>query len=155
MEQQVYLLRNVAARMGVSPLKQVALQPGVKSVHRVTVHYDPYRAADAVITLRRFGMSEVICESVFLGRFSHKPLIHKLTMDRYEQFTHGLLKLQFDKLTDQQGVPYYGADLWLVERAAGSFVKGVVVCPQLATGEHLALITHLRHYLTEVNREIP
>ncbi len=154
MDQHVQTLRRIADRAGVPPLRQVALLPGVRSVYRVTVHHDALNLADAIVTVRQTGTEAPLVEAVYPGYFGHKPLIRRLTLSEFEQFSMALSQLQFDRLSDQPGIPFYGSDIWLVERASGGFSKGVGLAGSNASGVYRQLLTVIQRYLPEVTREI-
>ncbi|MBC8170810.1 MAG: hypothetical protein H7X77_04040 [Anaerolineae bacterium] len=154
MDQYIHLLHNLANRAGVPPLKQVALQPGMKTVWRVTVHYDRVATSHVIVTLKRFGYENVVVETVYPGHFGNQPITRSLQLADYERLTQALQQFDFDKLSDQPNIPFYGVDVWLVERAAGGFLKSVGFSPQSASGDHARLMALLRQYLPEVTREI-
>src|SRR5687767_875560 len=122
MEQRAYLLRRISEKMGVLPLKSVALLPGTKAAFRVTIHYENLRASDTVTTVRRWGMEDAVIEVLYQGHFGHKPITRRLAVLAYDTFATALTQLHFDRLPDQQNVPFFGVDLWMIERAAGSFL---------------------------------
>jgi hypothetical protein len=155
MDEQRLLLRNIGLRMGVSPLKQAALQPGMTGVYRLTIHYADARAHDSIATLARVGLGRIAGEFVYLGKFAHKPIQREFSLSVYEQMADGLQRLHFDQLNDQPDVPFYGVDLWLVERAAGSFSKSIVVAPATASGVHLQLVDTLRRLFPDAVRTVP
>ncbi|MCU0497361.1 MAG: hypothetical protein MUF87_08430 [Anaerolineae bacterium] len=154
MEKQVHFLKLIAQRCGLAPLKEVALQPGMKSVYRFTVHYDQLRASDCIATLKQPNRGAILLEVVYQGRFDHKPLTRVIDLTQYELFVTTLQKLSFDKLPDQDNVPFYGTDWWLIERAAGSFLKNVLLAPATAQGHHATLVQAIRFYFPEVIREM-
>ncbi len=49
---QVPLLRSVIDSCKLPPVRQVAQQPGVQVVYRITIHLFDRRASDSVSTLR-------------------------------------------------------------------------------------------------------
>ena len=51
-------------------------------------------------------------------------------------------------------MPYFGVDLWLVERASGSFYHDVVMAPDSARGFYRELALSLRQHLKEALRPI-
>jgi hypothetical protein len=51
-------------------------------------------------------------------------------------------------------MPLYGLDFWMIERASGSFVRGVIVAPQTAQGAHAKLVEAIRTYLPEALRMV-
>jgi hypothetical protein len=154
-EQHAYLLRRISERMGVPPLKTVAMLPGTRTAFRVSIHYEDQRASDCVLTLRRWGADEVALDVVYQGHFDHKPITRRLSPDSYDEFTAALTRLHFDRLPDQPNIAFFGVDLWMVERAAGSFIKSVILAPQTAVGDYAALIALIRKNLPEAVRQIP
>jgi hypothetical protein len=154
MEQIAGLLRDIAARAGVERVRQVALRPGVKAVYRVTIQYDRMRAADTVATLISRNTGEALLEVVYLGHFGNRPITRQLSARQVEDFAVTLSALAFDKLPDQPNIPFYGVDVWLVERGAGGFVKSVLVAPAVAKDAHAGLVECVRAALPEAVREI-
>lgn len=154
MDQYIHMLRDIAERMNVSPLKSLAMLPGVKAVYRVTIHYDKMRAADTIMTLRRVGAEVAQIETVYLGRFEHRPIVRQMPLSDYEAFMQAMLKAQFDRLPDQPDLPFYGSDIWLVERAASGFLKSVLMAPSNGKGQYAAIMAAVRAYIPEATREI-
>jgi hypothetical protein len=145
---------SIAERLGVLPLRQMALLPGTKGVYRITIHYETKASVDSVATLRCFGTEGVTLEVVYGGRFGHKPIIRRVTLQAYEGFVTALQNLRFDHMPDQDNIPFYGVDGWLIERAAGGFLKRVTLSPQSASGVHAQLVDAVRQYLPDAVREI-
>lgn len=154
MEQYASLLRNVAARANLRTVKQIAAQPGTKAVYRVTVQYDRMRAADSVTTVICRSPEEVTLEVVYLGHFDNRPIVRRLNLDAYEKLTKDFNALNFDKLPDQPNIPFYGVDMWMVERGAAGFVKSVLVVPQVAERGYAQLVSIISAALPEAVREI-
>lgn len=152
-EQHAHTLRAIADRLQLPSVRQMAQQPGVRAVYRLTVYHHDRRALDSVATLRRVG-EEAHLTIVHERMFFIKPITHIIPLKRYESFTTGLQKLRFDHLGDQPDIPLYSLDLWMLERAAGSFVHGVIVAPAAASGAHAALIDIIQTHLPEALREI-
>ena len=154
MEYQAYLLRLIGDQMKLPPLQKVALLPGISGVYRLTVRYHDRRAYDSVATARRFGRSQPTLEIVYRGLFDHRPLALTLESARYEAFALALQKLRFDQLKDQPDLPTHGTDLWLLERAAGSFAKSLILAPELAKDSYTDLIEAIRTHIPEMLREV-
>lgn len=154
MEYQAYLLRSIGDQMKLMPLQKVALLPGISAAYRLTVRYHDRRAYDSVATLRRFGRERPTMEIVYRGLFDSRPLNLPVDPDGYETFMVALQKLRFDQIKDQPDLPTYGVDFWLLERAAGSFIKSVILAPQLATGVHAALVATVQKHLPDMLREV-
>jgi hypothetical protein len=153
-EQHAYTLRAIAEYLRLEPLKRIARQPGVRSVYRVTIYHHDRRALDSVATLCRERENQATLSLNYEGVFHLKPLIHNIPPERYEAFTLALQKLHFDHLADQPGMPLYGLDFWMIERAAGTFVKSIIVAPQTANGVYAELVAIIKTHLPEALREI-
>jgi hypothetical protein len=154
MEYLASMLRTIAEQVDVLPVSKVALQPGVKSVYRLTVRYHDRRAYDSVATLIQKGASGAALEVVYRGLFHHKPLILQIEADRFDAFFASLQKAGFDRLGDQQNIPPHGVDLWLLERAASSFVKSVIIAPELTAHVYARLVYEINQYLPEAIKQI-
>jgi hypothetical protein len=147
MENQAYTLRAIAKHAGVPTLREVAQTAGLQAAYRITVHYHDLRARDSVATLVYTRQNGAQLGVVFLGALAHKPLQHTILQNRYEAFVRSLQMMHFDALPDQAKLPAHSADLWLVERAAGSFLKSVILAPDAAEGSYQLLANVIREYL--------
>jgi hypothetical protein len=146
-------LLAVAARCGLPTVLALARMPGMQGVFRVTVSYHDRRARNAVTTISRAAVG-VRLEIVFDGAFG-KPLLHPFDRDRYETFARALFGVGFDHLKDAPNLPAPGkADVWLIERAAGSFTHGLLLAPERAEGVYSRLINAVRHGLPEALRQV-
>ncbi len=152
-ERQAALLRAVAQRLDQPPVRQLARAPGVRAVYRVTAHYDDRRALDTVVTVRRdsAGAALTVC---YEGLSHLRPAARRLTQERCAALAAAWQRAGFDRLYDQPGVTRRGLDLWLLERAAGTFVHSVIVAPQAAVDGWAALVEAVRLHLPEALREI-
>ena len=147
-------LRAIADQMSLSSTRKLAQSPGVSAVYRLTVRYHDRRAADSVATLVRVGKSGATLEIVYRGLFNHKPMQVSFDETRYEAFTAALQKAHFDTLSDQQNIPPHGVDLWLLERAAGTFNKSVIIAPELTGSIYARLVYMIGSALPEAIREV-
>lgn len=152
---QAPLLRSVADQLKLTPVKVIAQQPGVQEVYRVTVHYFDGRACNSVTTLRRVFPDGIVLETVYQHALREQPLIHRLDEPRFEEFVKAVKGLRFDKLADQPDLPdHHTTDLWLVERASGTFIHSVILAPELARDQHNALANAIKHGLPEALRVV-
>ena len=150
-----FVLRVIADRTGAQPLQKVARQPGVQGAFRISLHYYDKRSCDSVATLCRYtSEDERTLEVRYVGAFREKPLFYSIGLDQYDAFTRALQKLRFDHLSDQPGLPAHGIDLWMVERAAGSFYKSVILAPKYAAGEYAAIVDAVKAHLPEALRAV-
>lgn len=148
------MLRSIAEQMGVMPTEQAAMRPGVRGVYRLTIRYHDRRSRDSVATVTRRGGEGAELAVTYYNLFNHKPLIFPVTPPDYAAFSGGLTQLRFDRLEDQSGIPFYGVDLWMFERAAGSFYHSVIVAPELTDGNYWRLVRLAYTYLPEAVREV-
>lgn len=153
MEYHAHLLRSIGDQMKLPPLDQIAHQPGISAAYRLTVRYHDRRAVDSVATLRRWR-DRAALEIVYLGLFDHRPLALPIEPARVEALTLALGQLRFDRLKDQPELPPYGVDLWLLERSAAGFYRGVILAPPLAQGVYAGLAAAVRAHLPEALREV-
>ncbi len=151
-EQQAALLRGIAERLGLPPVKTIIKEPGVRGVYRVTVYYHDRRARDVCATLRDARSEAPRLTISYRGAFDHRPIRYPFSEDRCRALAQTLQKLRFDHLPDQPDMPLYGLDFWMIERAAGSFVHSVIFAPQTAQGVHADLARAIQDHLPEALR---
>lgn len=149
-------LRFIAVRLAVPELETVVRQPGVGEAFRITVQYHDGLQPDQVATLTKRHGLEPFDLSVSYRRANEKRLTldYAVEVSRFQAISATLRKLDFDHLDDLPDIPWYGADLWLVERAAGSFHHDVIIAPDTATGTHAEIIKLIRENLREAVRLI-
>jgi hypothetical protein len=152
---QAPLLRGIADSLGLKPVTEIARQPGVREVYRVTVQYFDGRASNSVATLRSTQVGGAVCEVAYQRALNRRPISHPIDEPRCQEFIQALKGIRFDKMADQSGLPAYNStDLWLVERAAGTFSHSVILAPELARGDYNALANAVRHGLPEALRMV-
>ncbi|MDZ4764300.1 MAG: hypothetical protein SGI73_07075 [Chloroflexota bacterium] len=155
---QAPALRAIAESLRLPLLAQIARQPGVAVAYRITVLYHDGRASNSAATLTRLhaarGESDVL-ELAYSRAWDGKPIMRTIPRARCDAFARALVALGFDRLPDQPDLPDRSiVDLWLIERAAGTFVRGVIVAPELAHNQHAALVDAVRVGLPEALREV-
>lgn len=150
-------LRRIAERMALPAVPALALQPGVTAIYRVTVYYVDQRAYHTVATVEQSPVKGAVLELRYEGAFGSKALRYTLIPTRYEAFVTDIRSVGFDRLPDapqltsKEGV----IDVWMIERAAGSFYHSVILAPALALGVYATLVAATRAHLPEAVREIP
>jgi hypothetical protein len=147
------LLRGVAQRIGLATVAQMARRPGVQAVYRVTVHYFDGRACDSVATLCKTAANDMTFEVHFQNALGGKPLTPLITPARYDEFVKALQNIRFDRMSDQLNLPST-SDVWLVERAAGTFTHNVLVAPEAAIDSHARLVNAVKNGLPEALRVV-
>lgn len=152
----VPLLRAVADEIGLPTVAALARQPGASEVCRVTAHYYDRRACDSVGTVIKWMTGGAVLEMIYRHALDHKPLVYPVDADRARALLTALKTAGFDKLDDQPNLPARdAADVWLIERAAGTFYHSVVVAPEIVqTAAHRALMDAVRRHLPEALRMV-
>ncbi len=149
-------LRLIAMRLEVAELETVVRAANIVEGWRLTVHHHDGRAPDQIATWLKFRGQDSAHMTTVYRRATEKPLTltHSIPPERYQAFVKGARQLGFDKLDDPLNIPWIGADLWLLERAAGGFHHDVILVPDRAEGAHAALIALLRDHLKEALRAV-
>lgn len=148
-------LRLIARRLNLPELRAIVRQPGISEAYRLTIYYHDGRHPDQVATLIRTQYDRVTLVTVY-RRVRHQPALdYSLDPDRYRLFDLALRRLGFDRHDNQPDLPYSGADLWLLERASGSFAHSIVIAPEQATGVYARMVAAVRDHLPEAARAIP
>ena len=149
------LLRAIADQLGLKPIIELARMPGVQGVYRITVNYFDGRVCNSVATLCSTQTGGIVQETVYQRALSRKPIAHQIDEMRYEEFIQAVKSLSFDRMLDQPNLPAYNStDLWLFERAAGTFSHSVILAPELAQDQHARLVNAVRNGLPEALRQV-
>lgn len=146
-------IRLIALRLKQDELRNLTRQPGVNEVFRVTIQYHDARHPNQVATLMR-GHTGCDLRVVYDKPGKDVYFTHTIEPERYQALLTALRRVNFDTLDDQPDVPFFGVDLWLVERASGSFYHDVVLSPESARGFYREMILAIRTHLKEALREI-
>ena len=146
-------IRLVAARLGQRELKQIGSDPGMSEALRVSIHYHDGRAPNSVATLQRGHSGNCRLQVVYDKAPRPVAFRFEVPLERYRSLLASLRQARFDSLDDEEDVPFFGVDLWLVERVAGSFYHDVVLCPTTARGHHRELLLALREHLPQSIRQ--
>lgn len=150
---QLPMLLRIAERIGLPTVAQMARRPGVQAVYRMTVRYHDGRACDSVATLCKTAANDMTFEVHFQNALEGKPLTPVIEPPRYEAFVQALQNIGFDRMGDQPNLPS-ASDVWLVERAAGTFVHSVLVAPDAAKDQHARLVNAVKNGLPEALRMV-
>jgi hypothetical protein len=157
-------LRAVAESLLLPPLAQIARGAGIAAAYRITVLYHDGRARNSVATLTRAqaAYGDGALELAYARALDGKRLTHAIPRVRVEAWGAALVTCSFDRLPDQPNLPDRGiADVWLIERAAGTFIHSVIIAPTLvgalppdAAARYATLVAAVRAHLPEALREI-
>lgn len=150
-------LRLIALRLEVPPLESVARTPGTTEAYRLTVHYLDGQHPDQIATLTLGqATSGTAALTVHYRRADGRPFVltPPIPIGRARTFASELRNLGFDRLDDMPDLPWRGAELWLIERAAGSFGRDLVLSPGTAHGVYAQIVALVRERWPEAVRSI-
>ena len=123
----VYLL---ASQLGLPDLERAASQAGVMSILQVSAYYAERRVRHSVARVIEYQTGEIELRVVFQGvSLDWATAAMAVERERMEKLEDALLRAKFQKLSDQPGLSYAERSLWLVQRAAGTHVHGIMVAP--------------------------
>ena len=148
-------LYEVADNLGVPHIKDIAKQVGVISVLRITAYYSERKARHSVATLVQSHRDQRNMSVVYEGFFNHKPVTLNVTRDSHENVLSALEQAKFDKLYDQPLVSYKDHILWLIQRASGIYLHGIIVSPDIPQMPYSLIVNAIDAYLPEAVRELP
>lgn len=147
-------LRLIAERLALPGIKTVAQSPGMSEAYRISIQYHDARHPDQVATLTRTQFGRVML-TVAYKRVHHTPSFEfEMTLQEYQAFDIAMRRAGFDRRDDQADLPFIGADLWLIERASGSFVHNLVLSPTLADGVYGWMVEAVKTHLPLAIRAI-
>ncbi len=147
-------IRLIALRLRQDELRNVTQQPGVNEAFRVTIQFDDTQHPNQVATLTRGHSGACALKVVYDKPNKDVHFDYAVEAERYKALLMALRRVKVDSMDDQPDVPYFGVDLWLVERASGSFYHDVVLSPESARGFYRELILAIREHVKEVVRAI-
>lgn len=149
------LLYRVADNLGVSHIKDIAKQPGVISVLRITAYYPERKARHSVATLIERHQDNREMTIVVEGFFNHQPIKLGVSRDNLNKVLGTLQRARFDKLYDQPTLSYKDQILWLIQRASGIYTHGIIMSPDTPQMPYSLIVNAIDAYLPESIREVP
>ena len=148
----VFLL---AGQLGLPDLGRAAGEAGVMSVLQVSAYYAERRVRHSVARVSEYQTGEIELLVVFQGVSLAEPLRLTVGRESMERLDNVLLRVKFDKLGDQPGLSYGERSLWLIQRAAGTHVHGIMVAPDRPEAPYTTIVNAIDAYLPAAIREIP
>lgn len=147
-------IRLIALRLKQNELLNLTQQPGINEAFRVTIQYHDGRHPNQVATLTRGHSGTGTLLVAYDKPLKDVRFTYPVSLERYQALLLALRRVKFDRLDDQPDVPFFGVDLWLIERASGSFYHDVVMAPDSARGFYRELLLTVREHLKEAVRSI-
>lgn len=146
-------IRLIATRLGQGELKQLTNEPTVSEALRVSIHYHEEDAPNSVATLRRGHGDDCQLQVVYDKAPKPVKFEFEVAVDTYRELMKAIRQAKFDTLDDEENLPYFGVDMWLIERVAGSFYHDIVLCPTSARGHHRELVLAMKELLPQSVRK--
>ncbi|MBN1201932.1 MAG: hypothetical protein JXJ20_08770 [Anaerolineae bacterium] len=147
-------IRLIALRLKQDELRNLVRQPGVNEAIRLTIQYHNGTHPNQAATLTRGHGDTCMLRVVYDKPGKDVFFSYAVEAERYRALLGALRRIKFDTLDDQPDVPFFGVDLWLFERASGSFYHDVVLSPESARGFYRELMLAIREQLKEALRAI-
>lgn len=141
--------------MGLPDLQRAASAAGVMSILQVSAYYAERRVRHSVARVIEYQTGEIELQVVFQGVSLAEPLRLAVDRESMERLDDVLLRVKFDRLGDQAGLSYGERSLWLIQRAAGTHLHGIMVAPDRPEAPYTTLVNAIDAYLPEAIREIP
>ena len=121
---------QLAGRLGLPELEQVARAAGVMNVLQVTAYYTERRVRHSLARVIEYQPGETELHVAYEGVNVGKPMVLPVERDRMEALNAVLLAVNFGRLSHQAGLSYGDQCLWLIQRAAGTHVYGIMLAPE-------------------------
>ena len=147
-------LLDFVSRLEIPKLRQLAKQPGIQAVYRIVTYHADRHARHVVATITRTQYNDLTLEVIYEGVANHRPFTHDVSFSNYEKLLAVFQQVDFDQLSDQPKLPIYNRDLWMIERAAGTFYHCVVMSPDTPQKPYVTLINAVDAYIPEAVREV-
>lgn len=155
MKYHTAFMQSLLENTGVLPLKTLAAQPDMKAVYRFVVYYADGRARHSVATLfDERGLSGARLEVVYAGFNGHQPMKYTIAPASVTALIDIFARVRFDRLPDGSTPAGRPRTLWLIERAAGTFYRAVMLSPHEPVLPYSSLVNAIDAYLTEAIREM-
>ncbi|MCU0511566.1 MAG: hypothetical protein MUE40_03255 [Anaerolineae bacterium] len=149
-------MQSIVENAGVPAVKTLAAQPGCQGIWRIVVYYARGQARASVATLHQArGSAAARLEVVYAGFRDHRPLCYPIPAERVAALLLAGQQAGFDTLPDGREPAGLFRTLWLVERAAGSFYRAVMLSPHEPVMPYSRLINAIDACIPEAIREMP
>ena len=145
---------QLPARLGLSDLAAAARGSGVITVLQVVVYHGrrQLRHSAARVVETQLGGVELLVayEGVDLA-----PLRRKMSRNQLEPLHEALDAVRFSRLGDQPGLSSDDTPLWLVQRATGAHLHGIILAPDKPELPWSRIVNAIDACLPAALRELP
>ncbi len=146
---------QLAGSLGLPELEQVARAAGVMNVLQVTAYYTERRVRHSLARVIEYQTGETELRVAYEGVNVGKPMVLPVERDTMEALNAVLLAVNFGRLSYQAGLSHADQCLWLIQRAAGTHVHGIMLAPERPEPPWSTIVNAIDAYLPEAIREIP
>ena len=146
---------QLASSLGLPDLEREAGRAGVMSVLQVTAYYVERRVRHSVARILEYQMGEIEMQVAYEGVRLAKPMQLAVEREQIERLNEVLLDVNFGKLGDQSDLSYNERSLWLIQRASGSHLHGIMVAPDRPEMPYSTIVNAIDAHLPEAIREVP
>ncbi len=145
---------QLPARLGLADLSAVARRSGVISALQVAVYQGERRLRYSVARVVETQLSAIELTVAYEG-VDLSPLRMSLDATQMELLQAALVSARFGRLGDQPGISADDAPLWLVQRAAGLHLHGIVLAPDRPALPYSRIVNAIDVCLPAAIREVP
>ena len=146
---------QLAHRLGLPDLERVAARAGVVSVWQVSAWHGERRLRHSVGRVIELQTGEHELQLAYEGVKLAEPIRHAVSEENMDKLRAVMLRQRFGKLGNQPGISRDERVIWLVQRAAGSHLHGILVAPDRPLKPWSAIVNAIDAYLPEAIREVP
>ena len=147
-------LLQLPTRLGMGDLAAAARASGVICALQIVVHQGNRRLRHSVARVVESQLGEVDLLVAYEGvDLSPRRVSH--TRERIAPLHRALDMARFDRLQDQPGITIADAPLWLVQRATGTHLHGVILAPDKPALPWSRIVNAVHDCLPAAVREAP
>ena len=150
-DSEIYALQ---ARLGLDDLSRVARASGVMSALQVVVYQGERRWRHSVARVVESQLGGIELTVAYEG-VGLQPLRMSLERAPIERLQAALAAARFGSLHDQAGLSAADAPLWLVQRAAGLHLHGIILAPNRPALPFSHIVNAIDACLPAAVREVP
>ena len=147
-------MAQLPARLGMGDLAAAARASGVVCALQIVVFQGNRRFRHSVARVVESQLGNVDLLVAYEG-VDLSPRSMSLTPERIEPLHRALDAARFDRLRDQPGITSEDAPLWLVQRATGTHLHGVILAPDKPALPWSRIVNAVHDCLPAAVREMP
>lgn len=148
-------IHSIQSRTKVAAIRDIATQPDVQTVWRITVYYVDGRAHNSVATLTQTtGQATLALVTHFVDFCDGRPIARQITQEAYRRLLAVLHGVQFDTMYFPESALLHTPTVWHIERATARFVHQLTLSPHCHDKPYCVVVNAIDSYLPDAIREI-